>query len=176
VRSLPDQEFEQILRLGFAEELGLARTPEPSNVGLSEEPEEFIRPVVELTSSRLFRDRVFARTIQSAYEGTCAITGIKMINGGGRSEAQAAHIKPVAHSGPDSVGNGIALSGTIHWMFDRGLISVDDDYRILTVPRAIPDAVRRLLKPNGYLTMPKDEALKPHQHYLRYHRETIFKG
>jgi putative restriction endonuclease len=178
VRNLPDNEFEQIVQLGFAGEIpSIGASERPSaDLELAEEPADFIRPIIEITSSRLFRDRVFARTVQAAYDGTCAITGIKMINGGGRAEAQAAHIKPVAHSGPDSVGNGIALSGTIHWMFDRGLISVDNDYRILTAPRAIPDAVRRLLKPDGYLIVPKDGALKPHPHYLRYHRETIFKG
>ena len=43
-------------------------------------------------------------------------------NGGGRAEAQAAHIQPVAENGPDSLRNGVALSSTFHWMFDRGLI------------------------------------------------------
>ena len=59
------------------------------------------------------------------------MTGLRIINGGGRSEVQAAHIRPVASSGPDSVRNGLALSGTAHWMFDRGLLSIGDDYSIL---------------------------------------------
>jgi hypothetical protein len=54
-----------------------------------------------------------------AYGARCAVTGWKLINGGGRAEAQAAHIRPVERGGPDSVQNGIALSGTAHWMFDR---------------------------------------------------------
>ena len=67
----------------------------------------------------------------SHYGDRCAMSGIKLINGGGRSEAQAAHIRPVAQRGPDSVRNGIALSGTMHWMFDRGLVSIADDYKLL---------------------------------------------
>jgi putative restriction endonuclease len=166
------------VRLGFAGELWSADRLESSgtSIGFEEEVGEVRRPTIEFTSSRLFRDRVFARTIQSVYGGTCAVTGIRILNGGGRPEAQAAHIKPVAHAGPDSVGNGIALSGTIHWMFDRGLISVDDDYRILTAPSSIPDPVKRLLRSDGYLSVPKEENLRPHRHYLRYHRENIFKG
>ena len=51
---------------------------------------------------------------------------------------EAAHIKPVEHGGPDSIQNGIALSGTAHWMFDRGLIGFDDDLGIL-VSRQVND-------------------------------------
>ncbi|MDO6413728.1 HNH endonuclease signature motif containing protein [Sphingomonas sp. BIUV-7] len=45
---------------------------------------------------------------------------MKLINGGGRAETEAAHVMSVEAGGPDAVNNGIALSGTIHWMFDRG--------------------------------------------------------
>ncbi|MGH6673150.1 MAG: HNH endonuclease [Xanthobacteraceae bacterium] len=44
------------------------------------------------------------------------MTGLQIINGGGRAEVQAAHIRPVAAGGFDSVRNGLALSGTIHWI------------------------------------------------------------
>jgi hypothetical protein len=37
---------------------------------------------------------------------------LQIINGGGRTEVQAAHIRPVAAGGSDSVRNGLALSGT----------------------------------------------------------------
>jgi len=37
----------------------------------------------------------------------------------------------VASKGPDSVRNGIGSIRTVHWMFDRGLISIGDDYKIL---------------------------------------------
>jgi putative restriction endonuclease len=129
VRNLPDHEFELIVRQGFGSEIPKTDPREPATdvAGFAEEEADFVRPVVEVTSSRFFRDHVFARNVQSAYDGTCAVTGLKIVNGGGRTEAQAAHIKPVAQMGPDSTQNGIALSGTIHWMFDRGLISVDDD-------------------------------------------------
>ncbi len=65
------------------------------------------------------------------------MTGLKIINGGGRTEVQAAHIRPVPDRGPDSVRNGLALSGTVHWMFDRGLISIDDDYSLIVAERGV---------------------------------------
>ena len=89
---------------------------------------------------------------------------------------QAAHIRPVAAEGPDSVRNGLALSGTIHWMFDRGLISVDDDYTILTARDQVPDTVGRLLNRDGRLRLPSGPELLPHPLFLQYHRKEVFKG
>ena len=96
------------------------------------------------------------------------MTGLKIINGGGRPEVQAGHIKPVADSGPDSVSNGLALSGTIHWMFDRGLLSLDDDLTILMAADRVPDTVKRL--------PPGRPEFRPHRRFLHYHRELVFKG
>jgi putative restriction endonuclease len=74
------------------------------------------------------------------------------------------------------VRNGIALSGTIHWMFDRGLISIAPDYGILVADSGVPDPIRRLIRPEGRIGLPTDRALWPHQHYLDFHRSNIFKG
>ena len=173
VRNIPDEEFENICARGFAA-IDAFPTNEPAT-GFEEPPQaEFTRPIVEITVSRPFRDRAFSWLVQQAYDRTCAITGLQIINGGGRPEVQAAHIQAVADDGPDSVRNGLALSGTIHWMFDRGLISVADDHRILT-SRKIPDRVRSLINPTGYLIVPKDPHFQPHPYYLNHHREEVFK-
>ncbi|HET7060870.1 MAG TPA: HNH endonuclease [Nitrosospira sp.] len=139
VRNLEDVEFDRIWKAGFGQILGFeervgvdpdmpekpterievffARQPESS----SYVPMEQDRPIVQQLISRPFRDKAFSAAVKTAYGDTCAVTGLKIINGGGRSEVQAAHIRPVQHQGPDSIRNGIALSGTVHWMFDRGL-------------------------------------------------------
>lgn len=125
---------------------------------------------------RPFRDQAFKRVVRSAYNNQCALTGLRLINGGGRPEVQAAHIMPVSEKGPDSVRNGLALSGTLHWLFDRGLISIDDNYRILVAENRVPNQVRKLLNPSGKVIVPKDKNFWPHPHYLRFHREHTFKG
>ncbi|MXN66715.1 restriction endonuclease [Stappia sp. GBMRC 2046] len=189
VRNLPDREYDLILQAGFAHVLGreermrpLPDRPEEPLPGFAEEglgrlePELPLRNLEKTVSQRPFRDRAFAVAIKNAYRDTCAVTGLKIINGGGRSEVQAAHIRPVADLGPDSVRNGIALSGTVHWMFDRGLISVDDDYRILTAGNSVPDTVSRLINPDRRLLLPSRIEDRPHPHFLKYHREAVFKG
>ena len=123
-----------------------------------------------------FRDRVFATGIKRAYDNTCAISGLRIINGGGRAEAQAAHIQPVKANGPDSLRNGVALSSTFHWMFDRGLISIDDDYRLLLKRNAIPGSVLSLVNRDRRLRLPDQGIYHPHPRFLEYHREHVFKG
>jgi putative restriction endonuclease len=132
--------------------------------------------MIQSTVTRPFRDVAFARQIQTVYDKKCAMTGLRIINGGGRAEAQAAHIRPVAAHGPDSIRNGIALSSTFHWMFDRGLISVDDDFRILLAKGRVPAQAEQMLNPLRTLTVPDDPRAQPHRVFLRYHREHVFKG
>lgn len=177
VRTIPDEEFDVILKAGFAPVLGQI---EPHQVtiapGFDEARIPFERPIVEMTISKPFRERSFMFNVREAYSNRCAMTGLRLINGGGRPEVQAAHIQPVASNGPDSVRNGLALSGTAHWMFDRGLISVGDDYKILIAKNHVPDDAARLLNQNRSIHLPNDPTLYPNPHYLKFHRNNVYKG
>jgi putative restriction endonuclease len=175
VRIIPDGEFDRILKSGFAPVLGEVSQLD-SDSGLFEPAIPFERPIVEMTISRPFRERSFMHNVRAAYANRCAMTGLRLINGGGRPEVQAAHIQPVASKGPDSVRNGIALSGTVHWMFDRGLISIGDDYKILVAENHVPEDAVRLLNQTGSIYLPEDQTLYPNAYYLKFHRDVVFKG
>jgi putative restriction endonuclease len=180
VRSISDGEYDLILKTGFVRTLlesSASVSPESNAaLGLEDEARPFERPTVELVVARPFRDAAFAVSVKSAYAETCAITGLRIINGGGRAEVQAAHIRPVAAGGSDSVRNGVALSGTVHWMFDRGLVSVDDDYSILVAAGRLPATITRLFREDRKLAVPHRPEAWPHPAHLRFHREKIFKG
>ena len=177
VRLIPDDEFDQILKAGFAPVLGEDQiSQEARPPGYWEPTTPFERPIVEMTVTRPFRERFFMHNVRAAYANRCAMTGLRLINGGGRPEVQAAHIQPVASKGPDSVRNGLALSGTVHWMFDRGLISIGDDYKILVAKNHVPEDAIRLLNQTGTIHLPKDENLYPNSHFLKFHRDQVFKG
>ena len=179
VRPLPESEYDAILQAGFATVLGEtgAEPPAPPSYGgFADPPATFARPIVERVVARPFREAAFSGSIKAAYHDTCAFTGLKIINGGGRSEVQAAHIRPVMASGPDSVRNGIALCGTVHWMFDRGLISIADNHQLLFAKGRVPERVMGLLNPDRrLLALPRAEQA-PHPIFLRWHRENVFKG
>lgn len=176
VRLLAEDEFDAILAAGFHDDpwdAPAAAAPEP---GFAEAPAPFVRPMVEQTTLRPFRDIAFRRGVRRAYGNRCALTGLALVNGGGRPEVQAAHIMPVAHDGPDSIRNGLALSGTMHWLFDRGLITIAEGGAILTAKDAIPDPVLSLLNPDRRLRTPSDPAELPHPKFLQHHREVVAAG
>ena len=176
VRNISDVEYDAILKAGFVKTLIETDFEVAAATGFEEEAKAFERPIVEMVVARPFRDAAFATSVKAAYTNTCAMTGLQIINGGGRAEVQAAHIRPVAAGGSDSVRNGLALSGTIHWMFDRGLVSVDDNFSILIAAGRLPDAVTRLFREDRKLVVPNRSEICPHPAHLRYHRDHIFKG
>jgi putative restriction endonuclease len=179
VRTITDLEYDIILKSGFVRTLvesGLKSAESSSSLGFDEDAKPFERPIVEMVVARPFRDAAFAVAVKTTYSNTCAMSGLQIVNGGGRAEVQAAHIRPVAAGGSDSVRNGLALSGTIHWMFDRGLVSVDDDFTILAASGNLPPAITGLLRADRKLVIPNRPEISPHPTHLRYHRENIFKG
>ncbi len=135
----------------------------------------FERPVIERLTSRAYRDVAFRRNVRAAYDDRCAMSGLRLRNGGGRPEVNAAHIRSVERQGSYAVRNGMALSGTLHWMFDRGLLSVADDLTILVSRNKVPgDVVDRLIVPDGKLRLPADLRDHPHPQNLKWHRENVF--
>ncbi|RYE62756.1 MAG: HNH endonuclease [Oxalobacteraceae bacterium] len=132
------------------------------------------RAIISQVINRPFRDLKFRQHVRKVYDRRCAFTGLRLINGGGRPEVEAAHIIPVERGGNDSVQNGIALSGTVHWMFDRGLLSLADDFNILC-SRHLNADVSHLLVPDLMARVPAERHLRPHPHYIAWHRDNIFK-
>jgi putative restriction endonuclease len=179
VRPLSHADFARITALGLGDDELLPRVGEAMDDGLLHDlqaPYQVERTIIQSLVSRPFRDRAFRRAVLDAYDARCAVTGWKLINGGGRAEAEAAHIRPVECGGPDSVQNGIALSGTAHWMFDRGLIGLSDDLDIL-VSRQVNDrsGIEAIINPSGKALAPARIALRPHPAFLGWHRENRFK-
>lgn len=181
VRIIPVSDFNRIVSLGA--ELEIVELPRVGETELGSSVHEPLSPYqVEQDRSKILvertvRDAAFRKLILKTYSKRCAFTGFQWINGGGRAEVQAAHIKPVEENGPDSVRNGLALSGTVHWMFDRGLLSLRNDGRIL-VSNHVNDieGIKKLLLPQGQAALPVDPAARPHPHFLDWHRTERFKG
>ena len=180
VRILPEHEYQAIVAAGFSALLtpmGTDGTGTASEDRWGWTSGDLLtdRPRVPCVGDRWFRDRAFTARVREVYENRCAFTGLHITNGGGRPEVQAAHIRPVADQGPDSVRNGIALSHTVHWMFDRWLMSLDDDGRILVASNGVPPEIRSLIRPELRAKFPNDPGLRPHPEFLRFHRQR-FKG
>jgi putative restriction endonuclease len=183
VRPISPADFNRITELGLAEDTALLpRVDTPSAIqGMQENQAVFLyeqeRSRVAHLTSRIVRDRIFRRVVLRAYDARCAITSLKLVNGSGRAEVEAAHIRSVEANGPDIVSNGIALSGTAHWMFDRGLICITDNHEI-HISRHVNDTagVLAMINKTGRILTPGRAVDQPHPHFLRWHRENCFKA
>lgn len=182
VRPLSSEDFATIVEHGLGQDHDvLPRVDQATPNGFQEAQEPFQhlsdREHVQQLINRAVRDRNFRKNVLRAYGERCAITGLRLINGGGRAEVEAAHIRPVEHDGPDIVSNGLALSGTAHWMFDRGLVGLADDLSIL-VSRQSNDieAVSAMINSSGKLLAPKRLANRPRAEFVTWHRENCFKS
>jgi putative restriction endonuclease len=141
---------------------------------LSAAPEDQERRVVQMLVNKKIRAASFRRQVCDAYGDRCAVTGLRIVNGGGKAEVQAAHILPVSAGGPDTVQNGLALSATAHWLFDRHLISLTDDYGLLVSHNKVPAELRPLFAQQlERIHLPSDIRLWPHPAYVRRHREAF---
>lgn len=73
------------------------------------------------------RNAKFRRDVIAAYGGRCAISGFavgSIATYQARRILDAAHIRPVSLAGPDHVTNGLALTPTLHRLFDEGLFTL----------------------------------------------------
>jgi putative restriction endonuclease len=180
VRPIPPEDFNRIVGLGLDthdELLPRSDAETPALVAEMHAPYEFEEDRVQMLTKRTIRDRIFRTRVLKAYDRRCAFTGFQFIYSGGRAEVEAAHIKAVEAKGPDVVQNGLALSGTVHWMFDRGLLTLADDATVLLSNHINDvDGVRKILLPTGRAKFPDDAQSQPDPAFLRWHRENCFKG
>ncbi|MFY0735328.1 MULTISPECIES: HNH endonuclease [Aurantimonas] len=187
IRPLSNEDFGAIVRAGLADLFDPRKTalldlddPELIRDGadlLNLPFDQQIRRMQEILMKRPIREAAFRRDVRSAYDFKCAFTGLSIRNGGGRPEVDGAHIWEVKDGGPDVVQNGIALSKTAHWMFDRGLIRVNDDYSLQISDNKVPAEFKRLVEPyRKRIHLPKDKSLSPHKFYLQKHRDKHMAG
>jgi putative restriction endonuclease len=182
VRPLSAEDFARIVERGLGQDDDfLPRVDQANQISGFQDPQVpfkhlAARDRVNQLTNRAVRDRNFRKNVLRAYGERCAITGLRLINGGGRAEVEAAHIRPVERDGPDIVSNGLALSGTAHWMFDRGLVGLDDDLSILVSRQSNDlDAVTTMINSSGKLLGPERLTNQPRTEFVTWHRENRFK-
>lgn len=120
------------------------------------------------------RGGVFKKEIPKIYNYTCCISGLRIIADKEVQMIDACHIVPFSVSGDDTIGNGISLCPNLHRAFDRGLIAISDDYRVMVKPffeEANAYSVKQF--EGKELLLPREREFYPLVENLRKHREGI---
>jgi len=85
--------------------------------------------------TRAIRDPDFSKSVLQAYGWQCAICGASPKVDTRHFGLEAAHIRWIQYSGPNSVDNGLCLCRMHHVALDRGAITVNADGEIDVSPR-----------------------------------------
>ncbi|MFR0363362.1 phosphorothioated DNA-binding restriction endonuclease [Streptomyces sp. MCC20] len=102
-------------------------------VGLELEQAE----TAEVPAVRRRRDPRMRELVLTAYEYRCAFCGYDGRIGTVPVGLEAAHVRWWAFGGPDDVDNGLCLCSLHHKLFDKGVLGVGDEHRILVSQRFV---------------------------------------
>src|SRR5260221_2651663 len=77
------------------------------------------------------REARFRLRIVAAFNYTCALTRYRLTTISGATIVDAAHIHQFSDSRNNDSNNGLALCKNAHWLFDNGLWTLTDDYKVI---------------------------------------------
>lgn len=119
----------------------------------------------------LFNPTSFRDFTMAAYQNKCAVTGT-VIRYGKFLNLEAAHIMPKSHGGLFMPNNGMALSRDIHWAFDKGFFTLNDDCTIKVHSGVESDYLKQFHGRSIFI--PETDFFKPSGESIRYHRENVY--
>lgn len=137
-------------------------------------------PRNETRQNRIARGTVFREHVKLQYRHKCAVSNIGIATPEPSIyEVESAHIVPISQGGPDDFRNGIALSQTLHWAFDKGLFGILPKIHRVYLPAKV-----KSMKENSFLhsfdgkqiTEAKSELSRIHDDALEWHMENLVKA
>ncbi len=186
IRPLPEPDLARIVEVAGETELAvrLGITYQTGQADRLTEPSRTRRNLTAIVRDARFRSNVLA-----AYGYQCCITGL----GGGnvsprarKALVQAAHIRPAAQGGPDDIRNGLALTPTLHGLFDAGMfalkyvadgvvLEVSPELSIEAFESPYSDELSLRIRDGQRIVLPNDKGCWPDPEMLKYHRQVIFR-
>ena len=149
---------------------------------LMEDAEEYQNEILMLMQQQneeeiFLRGSVFKREIPKIYNNTCCISGMKIDSTISVSMVDACHIVPFSESYDDTITNGIALCPNLHRAFDRGLIGIDENYRVVVSSVFKEDETSYSIRvfERQQILLPTLEKYYPSLENIRWHNENVFK-
>lgn len=161
------------LRQEWFKDQGLSQ-PIPDNHDF--DLDDFTGETRQVLTQQRVKQQFFRRAVLSSYHGRCCMSGVS------RSDLLvASHIVPwrIDHANRLNPRNGMCLSVLHDRVFDQGLLTLADDYRvILSGPlKATKDKfLLETLLPLAGKTIEMPERFMPESEFLAYHRQSVFVG
>jgi putative restriction endonuclease len=123
------------------------------------------------------RSGIFKREVPRIYNHTCCISGLRVDATINVTMVDACHIVPFSISYDDTITNGLALCPNLHRAFDRGLIAISDDYRVIVSDAFVEDessySIRQFA--GKEILLPGRREWWPERGKVEWHREWVGK-
>lgn len=151
---------------------------EVANQILHDSPGKYQNIVEKADEEEIFiRSGVFKRVVPQVYNYTCCISGMRIISGYDIQMVDACHIVPFAVSHNDTIANGIALSPNLHRAFDRGLVSISKEYRVVVSKAFTERSTDGSIKTfeGKLIILPEGNRYYPSMENLEWHIKNVFK-
>ncbi|WP_419923848.1 phosphorothioated DNA-binding restriction endonuclease [Candidatus Poriferisocius sp.] len=125
------------------------------------------------------RDPDFRPQVLRAYEYQCAMCGWDARLSDSSVALEAAHIQWKAYQGPDDTRNGLCLCVLHHRLFDRGVLGISPDLRVVVSQDFNGRGMSAQLVielANQQITPPQAPDQRPDEQYIVWHQEQVFKS
>jgi len=154
-------------------EKGVPLSEEIENIE-SEDVDDFTGEARRVVIEQRIRQNFFRRAVLSSYRGRCCISGL--------SDARlliASHIVPWSKDKENRLNprNGLCLSALHDKAFDRGLITLDDDFRVMLsrdLEQKNEPFVQQFFHPLAGRVITLPERFVPDKGFLARHRDGVF--
>jgi len=163
--------------LHIHERLKSEKEPQKSEKQTETEPEDiddFTGETKRVITEQRMRQNFFRRAVLSSYLGRCCMSGL--------SDSRlliASHIVPWSKDKHNRLNprNGLCLSALHDKAFDRGLIALDDDFRVILskdLEQRNEPFVRQFFHPLAGQSITLPERFAPDKAFLARHRDVVF--
>lgn len=164
----------QRLRAALAEGQGVA--PALTETVRAEDLADYTGETKQAIVQRRLKQHFFRRAVLSSYRGRCCLSGIS-----DHRLLLASHIVPWSMDKPNRLNprNGLCLSALHDKAFDKGLIALSDDFRVLISDELRENkesAVTEFVSSIDCKQIEQPERFLPSVDFVRRHRERVFLG
>lgn len=137
-------------------------------------PDDFTGETRQVLTTQRIKQHFFRRAVLSSYRGRCCMSGL--------SDSRlliASHIVPWSSDKANRLNpsNGLCLSAIHDRAFDKGLISLSDDFKIVVsddLKRRDDQFIRNVLLPLDGQMIEPPERFAPQPEFIAWHRRRIF--
>lgn len=145
---------------------------------LNEPPSVYKKQISTLDEDEIFiRKGAFKKIVPKIYNQSCCISGMRIVSSHEIQMIDACHIVPFSESHDDTITNGVSLCPNLHRAFDRGLIMIDNKYRIQVSNKFSESSLDYSIRQfeNKSLLLPLEKKYHPSIDNLNWHAQNIFK-